>query len=153
WFFNAKPDDFKKIPGSPIAYWVSDKVRDIFQTTLPLSKYANPVVGLQTGDNTLFLRYWNEVNVGNIGFNISDRNEAVKSKKKWFPFNKGGEFCKWYGNQDYIVNWYKDGEEVRGNVNKDGKTSSRPQNTNYYFQGSVSWSKITSSYFSMRYFP
>ncbi|NUG07339.1 BREX-1 system adenine-specific DNA-methyltransferase PglX, partial [Acinetobacter bereziniae] len=101
WFFNAKPDDFKKIPGSPIAYWVSDKVRDIFQTTLPLSKYANPVVGLQTGDNTLFLRYWNEVNVGNIGFNISDRNEAVKSKKKWFPFNKGGEFCKWYGNQDY----------------------------------------------------
>ena len=93
-YFQAKQKDFEKIPGSPIAYWVSDKVREIFEKNQKLGEVGEAKVGLQTGDNNKFLRLWNEVNYNKIGYNMSNSEEALESKKKWFPYNKGGEFRK-----------------------------------------------------------
>lgn len=157
WFFNAKPDDFKKIPGSPVAYWVSDKVREIFEYSPMLSKVAEVRQGLSTTDNNRFLRFWYEVSSYNIGFNIENLNQAQLSGKKWFPFNKGGGFRKWYGNQDFVVNWQSNGIEIKENILAKYSYLKTPdfvaKNTSFYFRENVSWSKITSSYFSMRFFP
>ncbi len=101
-----------------------------------------------------FLRLWTEVNINNIGFGLDNREAAKKSGKKWFPYNKGGEFRKWYGNQQYIVNWENDGFEIRNfGIEYGMKPRSRPQNTDKYFKESVSWSDISSSYFAVRYSP
>lgn len=153
WRFQAKQKDFEKIPGSPIAYWVSDKVREIFKKNQKLGDIGEAKVGLQTGDNNKFLRLWNEVNYNKIGYNMSNSQEASKSKKKWFPYNKGGEFRKWYGNQEYLVNWENDGYEIKNFYDEKGKLRSRPQNTEYYFKESISWGLITSAGSSFRYFP
>ena len=150
--FQAKQKDFEKIPGSPIAYWVSDKIREIFEKNQKLGDIGEAKVGLQTGDNNKFLRLWNEVNYNKIGYNMSNSQEALESKKKWFPYNKGGEFRKWYGNQEYLVNWENDGYEIKNFYDEKGKLRSRTQNTEYYFKESISWSKISSSSFSIRFF-
>ena len=152
-YFQAKQKDFEKIPGSPIAYWVSDKIREIFEKNQKLGDIGEAKVGLQTGDNDRFLRLWNEVNCNKIGYNMSNSQEALESKKKWFPFNKGGEFRKWYGNQEYLVNWENDGYEIKNFYDEKGKLRSRPQNTEYYFKESVTCSAISSSQNSIRYCP
>lgn len=152
--YNFLQKDFEKIPGSPIAYWVSDKVREIFEKNQKLGDIGEAKVGLQTADNNRFLRLWNEVNYNKIGYNISSSQEALESKKKWFPYNKGGEFRKWYGNQEYLVNWENDGYEIKNFYDEKGKLRSRPQNTEYYFKESISWGLITpSSGNAFRYFP
>ena len=151
--FQAKQKDFEKIPGGPIAYWVSDKVREIFEKNQKLGDIGEAKVGLQTGDNNKFLRLWNEVNYSKIGHNMSNSQEALESKKKWFPYNKGGDFRKWYGNQEYLVNWENDGYEIKNFYDGKGKLRSRPQNTEYYFKESISWGLITSTSSSFRYFP
>ena len=153
WRFQANQTDFEKIPGIPIAYWVSDKVRDIFEKNQKLGEVGEAKVGLQTGDNNRFLRLWNEVSYNKIGYNMANSQEALESKKKWFPCNKGGEFRKWYGNQEYLVNWENDGYEIRNFYDEKGKLRSRPQNTEYYFKESISWGLITSGGSSFRYFP
>jgi type II restriction/modification system DNA methylase subunit YeeA len=150
-FDTTIQDDLKKIPGSPIVYWISKRLIEAFEYEKPLSDYANTAVGLQTSDNTRFVRFWHEVDIKKVALPIEVGYE--KFGKKWFPFNKGGEYRKWYGNQDYVVNWENDGFEIRNFINDNGKQISRPQNTNYYFRESVSWSKISSSHFSVRYFP
>ena len=152
WRFQAKQKYFEKIPGSPIAYWVSDKVREIFEKNQKLGDIGEAKQGLATADNNRFLRLWNEVNYNKIGYNMSNSQEALESKKKWFPYNKGGEFRKWYGNQEYLVNWENDGYEIKNFYDEKGKLRSRPQNTEYYFKESISWSKISSSSFSIRFF-
>lgn len=146
WRFQAKQKDFEKIPGSPIAYWVSDKVREIFEKNQKLGDIGEAKQGLATADNNRFLRLWNEVNYNKIGYNMSNSEEALESKKKWFPYNKGGEFRKWYGNQEYLLNWENDGYEIK-NFKK-----AVVRNPNYYFKESISWSKISSSSFSIRFF-
>ena len=151
--FQAKQKDFEKILGSPIAYWVSDKIREIFEKNQKLGEVGETKVGLQTGDNNRFLRLWNEVSFIKIGYNIANSQEALESKKKWFPYNKGGEFRKWYGNQEYLVNWENDGYEIKNFYDEKGKLRSRPQNTEYYFKESISWGLITSAGSSFRYFP
>ncbi|HQH50278.1 MAG TPA: BREX-1 system adenine-specific DNA-methyltransferase PglX [Candidatus Cloacimonadota bacterium] len=153
WFFRCKTSDFSKIPGAPIAYWVSNKIRDIFVNSEPLAEVASPKVGLQTGDNDRFLRLWFETSYDRIGFGMKNRNEATQSGKKWFPYNKGGEFRKWYGNQEYVVNWANDGEEIRNCTFDNGKQRSVVRNPDYYFRESVSWSFVSSSYFGVRYYP
>jgi type II restriction/modification system DNA methylase subunit YeeA len=153
WFFNAKPDDFNKIPGSPIAYWVSEKVREIFVSNESVGDVTNAVVGLQTGDNNRFLHFWHEVSIQKVGFDMESRIQAKASSKKWFPYNKGGEFRKWYGNQEYVVNWESDGLDIRENVDEKGKQRSRPQNTDYYFKPAVSCGALTSSINAFRYIP
>ena len=152
-YFQAKQKDFEKIPGSPIAYWVSDKVREIFEKNQKLGEIADLKNGFTTGNNDLFLRLWNEVSFIKIGYNMKNSQEALESKKKWFPFNKGGEFRKWYGNQEYLVNWENDGYEIKNFYDEKGKLRSRPQNTEYYFKESVTCSAISSSQNSIRYCP
>ena len=152
-YFQAKQKDFEKIPGSPIAYWVSDKIREIFEKNQKLGEVGEAKQGLATADNNRFLRLWNEVSFSKIGYNMSNSQEALESKKKWFPYNKGGEFRKWYGNQEYLVNWENDGYEIKNFYDEKGKLRSRPQNTEYYFKESISWGLITSAGSSFRYFP
>ncbi|ALF17975.1 BREX-1 system adenine-specific DNA-methyltransferase PglX [Fusobacterium animalis] len=152
-YFQAKQKDFEKIPGSPIAYWVSDRIREIFEKNQKLGEVGEAKQGLATADNNRFLRLWNEVNYNKIGYSMSNLQEALESKKKWFPYNKGGEFRKWYGNQEYLVNWENDGYEIKNFYDGKGKLRSRPQNTEYYFKESISWTDITSSGNSFRYYP
>ncbi|MCG6836186.1 BREX-1 system adenine-specific DNA-methyltransferase PglX (plasmid) [Fusobacterium vincentii] len=147
WRFQAKQKDFEKIPGSPIAYWVSDKIREIFEKNQKLGEVGEAKQGLATADNNRFLRLWNEVNYNKIGYNMSNSEEALESKKKWFPYNKGGEFRKWYGNQEYLVNWENDGYEIKNFKN------AVIRNPSYYFKESISWTDITSSGNSFRYYP
>ncbi|WP_313483670.1 BREX-1 system adenine-specific DNA-methyltransferase PglX [Acinetobacter variabilis] len=151
--FYASANDFKKIPGSPVAYWVSHKVRAIFENSPSLGEVADARQGLATADNNRFLRFWQEVDIQKVGFGMESRDQAKSSLKKWFPYNKGGEFRKWYGNQEYVVNWENDGLEIRENIDENGKQRSRPQNTDYYFKPSVSWTLLSSSFFGVRYFP
>ena len=146
-YFQAKQKDFEKIPGSPIAYWISDKIREIFEKNQKLGEVGEAKQGLATADNNRFLRLWNEVNYNKIGYNMSNSQEALESKKKWFPYNKGGEFRKWYGNQEYLVNWENDGYEIKNFKN------AVVRNPSYYFKESVTCSAISSSQNSIRYCP
>ncbi|BCL39848.1 hypothetical protein NSMS1_62950 (plasmid) [Nostoc sp. MS1] len=108
-------------------------------------------MGLQTGNNDQFLRLWFEIKIQKIGFGIENRDNANKSDFKWFPYHKGGEYRKWYGNLEFVVNWEKDGLEIRSfGTNGGGKQRSRPQNTDKYFKSGITWSFISSSYFGVR---
>ena len=152
-FDSTIQDDFKKIPGSPVAYWVSNKVLEIFENSPSMGDVADARQGLATADNNRFLRFWQEVAIQKIGFGMENREQAQSTHKKWFPYNKGGEFRKWYGNQEYVVNWENDGLEIRENVDEKGKQRSRPQNIEYFFRPSISWSFISSSSFGVRVYP
>ena len=145
--FQAKQKDFEKIPGSPIAYWVSDKIREIFEKNQKLGEIADLKNGFTTGNNDLFLRLWNEVSFIKIGYNMKNSQEALESKKKWFPYNKGGNFKKWYGNQEYLINWENEGNSIKGY----GHLVAR--SLKYMFLPNISWSKIGSSTISFRYYP
>ncbi|KDS82013.1 restriction endonuclease subunit M [Lacticaseibacillus rhamnosus 51B] len=153
YLYRTKQTNFEKIPGSPIAYWASKPLISDFEIGIPLKDLVDPKVGLQTGDNSRFLRQWFEVNVHNISFNTKSTAESLRSIKKWFPYNKGGSYRKWYGNFDYIVNWQHDGFEIRNLKDAKGKLRSRPQNTNYYFREAITWSKISSGKISFRHVP
>ena len=109
---TAAADDFQKIPGAPIAYWLSESEVNLFDNK-KISQIASTRLGMATADNERFLRFWHEVNFANIGFDFTDRIQAKKSGLKWFPYQKGGEYRKWYGNLDYVVNWFDDGREIQ----------------------------------------
>ncbi|MBT62424.1 MAG: hypothetical protein CML13_04340 [Puniceicoccaceae bacterium] len=104
YFFRASAADFKKIPGSPIAYWVSNKFRNCFLCETKLEEIAEPRQGMATSDVGRFLRLWFEVSREMTGLGCTTRGEAKLSGKKWFPTNKGGSFRKWWGNNEYLVN-------------------------------------------------
>ena len=145
---NAK--DFLSIPGSPIAYWISESFSDIFEKGTSLGKIAQVKQGLATSNNNRFLREWYEVNINKTLLTSSSVEESKNSDVKWFPYNKGGEFRKWYGNNDYVVNWEDDGYEIKNVKDENGKLRSRPQNTDYYFNKSITWSLISSSNIAFR---
>jgi len=151
--YFSKKDKFSKIPGVPIAYWAKDSLVNAFMNGKDLSLFADAKQGLATADNNRFLRLWHEVNINNCGFGLKDTVSANKSRLKWFPYNKGGDFKKWYGNQEYLVNWENDGYEIKNFKDSKGKIRSRPQNTQYYFHQSLSWSKISSGSIAFRFFP
>ena len=151
-YAQISTDNFSKIPGAPIAYWLSDKFISTFENK-SIGNVAKPRQGLATGCNDLFLRQWYEVNNGCVCYNAHSIEEAVKSGLKWFPYNKGGEFRKWYGNNDYLVNWENDGLLIRNFKNSEGKLRSRPQNTQFYFKECFSWSLISSGTIAFRYKP
>ena len=150
---HISQQNFKKIPGCPIGYWVSPKIQEVFTSNLALSAVASPCVGLQTADNARFLRLWFEVSQSRIGFGCENAASAARSQKKWFPHNKGGEFRKWYGNQDCIVNWENDGIEIKNFKDAKGKLLSRPQNQSIYFKSAISWSVISSGTKNFRFYP
>lgn len=158
WFYRASAQDFKKIPGAPIAYWASKKIRKVFAEEKRLKDIANAAQGLATTENALFLRFWAEVSKTRINFKCASTSDASVSGDKWFPYNKGGSFRKWFGNQDLIVNWQFDGKEIKDAVVRkypylNGNYDYVVKNRDYYFKESISWSKITSGSFCLRYFP
>lgn len=154
-FARIDQSEFAQIPGSPIVYWLSKPMLEAFTKGDKLEKVAKPRQGLATADNNRFIREWWEVSQSKSKLtsdNAKDRKTSVCDK--WFPYNKGGEYCKWYGNQDYVVNWEGDGEELRSFGTEDGgRLKSRPQNTDFYFQSAVSWSNVSSGTPSFRYYP
>jgi type II restriction/modification system DNA methylase subunit YeeA len=152
-FYRASAADFKKIPGSPIAYWASNQVRDIFNNNPQLGKLAKIGQGLKTGDNERFLRLWHETNIKNISFLCESRACSEAENKKWYPYSNGGSFRKWYGNFEDIVNWENDGKEIRNFYDADGKIRSRLQNMSYYFKQGLTWSALTSKTLSVRFVP
>lgn len=150
--YTAQQDNFSKIPGAPVAYWVSEKMLAVFQCT-KLCEIANPRQGLATGENDRFTRLWHEVATERLCLHASSRDDALKSNCRWFPYNKGGDFRKWYGNNDCVVNWEKDGYGIRHFYDEKGKLRSRPQNMDTYFKESITWSKISSGIMAFRYKP
>lgn len=138
---------FEKIPGLSIAYWVSEKFIKTFENGKLLGTIADSKQGIATADNNRFLRLWYEVDANNIKFDCCSHEESKIADEKWYPYNKGGEFRKWYGNNDYVVNWKFDGLELR-NFKK-----AVLRNTRYYFRESISWSLISSSVAAFRYKP
>ncbi len=151
--FRASAEGFRKIPGSPIAYWVSDKMRDIYARADLLGDHVQTAIGLNTGDNSRFLRVWSEVSVKNIDFHCPRISDCVLRGQKWFPYNKGGSFRKWYGNRDFIINWEEDGREVKDYAveRNGGKHWSRYiQNLPFMFRSGVTWTFISSSSFAVR---
>ncbi|MEA5566666.1 BREX-1 system adenine-specific DNA-methyltransferase PglX [Anabaena sp. UHCC 0399] len=155
-FFNnsdyyTKPADFVKIPGSPIAYWVSGKVREGFQKGIFLEIIATPRQGLGTTNNDRFVRFWHEVQVININFYAENRAIALESCQKWFPYNKGGEFRRWYGNNEFVVNWFADGQEIKEYIKNKNPNVARSESL--YFKKGITWGLITSGIFSCRFMP
>ena len=169
YFFEINQEEFLNIPENPIAFWVEKELISIFKNTKKLSDIAEVRQGLATTNNKKFLRYWHEVNFNKIGFGYN-REDAEKSNKKWFPYNKGGKYRKWFGNEEFIVNWQNDGEEIKKMVKEKYKDRTYAQdftdsqwkklirvwvvkNIEFYFKESITWSFISSSYFSARYSP
>lgn len=144
-------DSFSKIPGSPIAYWVSENFINVFENSMPLSYFANVPKGLSTGSVDKFMRFWYEVNNKEINYKCSDCCETKSANEKWYPYAKGGTFRRWDGNREYVVNWQYNGFEVKNFVDERGKQRSRPQNTTYYFKKCMTYSAITSYKLSLRY--
>ena len=151
-YYEASQDNFSKIPGSPVAYWVSSATLQTFAYP-SIGQIARPRQGLATGCNDIFIRLWYEVNEEKVNYMAENLDSAVKSQKKWFPYNKGGDYRRWYGNNEYLVNWERDGFEIRHFVDEKGKLRSRPQNTQYYFHRCISWSLISSGRVAFRYKP
>lgn len=151
--YVAEQDNFSKIPGSPVAYWVSDSLLNAFVKGTYLGKLAESKQGLATADNNRFLRLWYEVENDKVCYSCKCTEESKNDLYKWYPYNKGGEFRKWYGNNDYIVNWENDGFEIRNFTDGKGKVRSRPQNTQFYFRESFSWSLVSSGVAAFRYKP
>lgn len=147
---TAAADDLQKIPGAPIAYWLSESEVNLFDNK-KISQIASTRLGMATADNERFLRFWHEVNFANIGFDFTDRIQAKKSGLKWFPYQKGGEYRKWYGNLDYVVNWFDDGREIQNFTDeKSGKVRSHNYNLDFIFKKGITWNALSSSKTSAR---
>lgn len=153
WFYRRDAETFKQIPGTPIAYWASDALLDAFENAKQLSEYGKPRQGLATGENARFVREWWEVDGCKSAYSCGSIQESIESACKWFPYNKGGDFRKWYGNNSAVVNWENDGWEIRNYKDQNGKLLSRPQNTNCFFSPSITWSKISSGSIAFRFKP
>jgi len=135
--FSTKQCDFNSIPSSPIAYWASDKIRAVFREENKLINISDVKQGMSTADNDRFLRFWFEPNINKLGFNYKSRESAKASKLKWVPYNKGGEYRRWYGNNEYVVNWENDGLELK---NFSGSVIRNPE---YFYQEGIEWSTIS----------
>jgi hypothetical protein len=144
--YEAKQDDFEKIPGSPIAYWVSEKTYKIFTENPKLGELAAPRKGNSTSNNDRFLRQWFEVSKEKMGLNYTSVSSANNDNKKWIPYNKGGGYRKWYGFNESLINWENNGYEI-----SQIKTAVIT-NTQYYMIPGITWSTITSSNFGVRDF-
>lgn len=152
--FTAEQGNFSKIPGGPVAYWVSKKTLQSFTG----DNLDNELVfkqGMTTTDNEKYLREWFEVEQNKIGFQITSREESIQSGCKWFPYQKGGNFRKWYGNNEYVVYYLDDGKELIDLVTKKYPKISDPEfiikNRNWYFKEGLTWSTLSSGSLGVRY--
>ena len=144
--FVTNASDFSKIPGTPIAYWISPNYILAFENHT-LADVAQARKGLDTGKNDLFLRFWFETPIDNIMFNAQNSDDALASKKRWFPCTKGGLFRRWYGNNDYVVDWQNNGARIKA------FKGSYIRNERLYFKKGMSWSTLTTNSISLRYQP
>lgn len=150
WFYRADASTFHDIPGSPIAYWASEAVHDAFLTSSNIGEAFPLRSGMQTGDNTRFLRLWWEPSSNSTYLDCPNNKQAEISHLKWFPYNKGGEFRKWYGNNDYLINWEDGGKDIR-TKRPDEKRCFSILPPEYRFKRSITWSLISSSKIAFRY--
>ena len=169
WFYNANQKDFKEIPSSPVGYWLSQNLLKAFKNGTLLSALGEPRQGMATTNNNRFLRLWHETSFNKIGFNLT-YEDAINSEFKWFPYNKGGEYRKWFGNNEFVVNYYKEGEELKTEVKEKYRTRSYAQgfskerwdklidvwvlkNKQFYFLEGITWSYISSTNLGVRKSP
>ena len=144
--FVIDSSNFKLIEGNPIAYWFNDEMFQNYIKGIPLGNIASPRKGNSTSNNKKFLKYWFEVDFNNINFNSTEIIKEETLKRRWYPYNKGGGYKKWYGNNYYLIDWYNDAEEIR-NI----KTAVIA-NYDYFMKPGLTWSTVTSSNFSIRKF-
>lgn len=149
--YDFKSDDFKDIPGEPFTYWISSSVRELYNNKMFLSKYAQPRIGLITGDSNRFLRLWYEVNLIKVKFNAKSLEDTKNSEYKWYPYQKGGRYRKWYGNLDYLINWQNNGFEIINKNSDNGRVKSHNYNGEYSFKKGITWTKVTSGSIAGRY--
>ena len=152
YFYEAQQANFSKIPGRPIAYWVNEKMLYAFENGHILGTLSNPRQGLISGDVNRFVRKWFECSILNTCF-TANADDADQRVGKWFPYSNGGVFLRWYGNNEDVVNWGNNGFEIKNFFDDRGKLRSRPQSQQFYFCEGGTWSAITSSTFSVRFFP
>ena len=154
--YIAQQIKFLKIPGNPLAYWVSDKFANLFEKEC-VRDVATACIGMRTGNNDRFLRLWYEVENKKIGYKYPSAASAERDGMKWIPYNKGGEFRKWYGNHDYVVNWENDGCEIKENTRRvypqlGDNLGWKISNEKYYFKEGISWTVVTSKVCFRRYY-
>ena len=145
WRYQANADTYETLPGSPIAYWISKSMHNAFKDGIALGDTVDVRKGMSTGENATYLRLWWEVGRSNFASEEASRETAKESKKRWFPYNKGGEYRKWYGNNDYVVNWYDDGCDLRA------FDRAVLRNQDYFFKPSVTWSALSSGRIAFRF--
>ena len=151
WFYRRCADDFKDIPGTPIAYWASEAVRHAFRCGERISSLASTKCGLSAGTNDLFLRKWWEVDRSKESFCSDSKKSARESGCRWFACNKGGPYRKWAGNNEDVIDWEDDGFRIRNHKDDYGQLISRPLNTETFFSSCLTWSAISSGCISFRY--
>ncbi|MEG2747509.1 MAG: BREX-1 system adenine-specific DNA-methyltransferase PglX, partial [Gordonibacter sp.] len=152
WLYHADAESFKSIPGWPIAYWLPNSSIGCFKCLL--KDVIQTKIGFVTGDNERFLRLWTEVSLRNTKFDAVSTLDSINSCKKWFPCQKGGAFRRWYGNNDYVVNWWNDGYEAKNdNKTEADRIKSHNYNDEVAFQDGLTYNSITSSLFAVRYVP
>lgn len=146
-YYTAKQENFSKIPGSPVAYWVSEKIFDCFANFEKIDDVANPRQGLATGNNEKFLRLWYEVSNEDIKFDVVSLDDFFETNRKYIPYNKGGSFRKWFANMEFIIRFDRKHYGILGTV------GNHLPSRDFYFKESITWSKVTSGGLSMRYIP
>ena len=144
--YSIKKVNFSKIPGMPIAYWLTRGIINAFNEEYRISDKYIPKFGMSVGDSNDYIRYWHEVSLNNICFNANSEDEYNLKNVKWNVLDKGGQFRKWYGNKQYIVNWYNSGFEIKNNL------KSAVRSPQYFYKPHISWTLISSGRFSARYF-
>ncbi|MEG3116526.1 BREX-1 system adenine-specific DNA-methyltransferase PglX [Salinicola sp. 4072] len=152
--YSANENDFKKIPGDPLAYWVSPELRQVFESATDFDSVLEAREGLTTGKNEDYVRYSFEVSASRVCRAAATREAASDSGAKWFPYNKGGEKRKWFGNDEFVVNWENDGQRLQTLKHPSGdRIWAHNFNLNFIFRPSISWSDITTKGLSARLFP
>ena len=144
WFYRADADGFKAIPGWPIAYWASNNLIDVFKTSKTLASLSDVKKGMSTGENARFVRLWFEIARTAFAPHLRNHEESARASEKWVPYNKGGSFRKWYGNNCEVLNWYHDGHELRS------FPGAVLRNQQYYFRPCVTWSALSSGQINFR---
>ena len=156
-FFNqqnkyiASIKSIEEIPDAPLAYWLSDKAVAVLKNNSLFENIAKTRAGMITGNNEMFVRLWFEISYTKSKYDCHSREDAIHSGCKWFPYSKGGEFRKWYGNNDYVVNWENDGFMVRNYKDEKGNIPAHAFNLEYIFKNNVCWNSLSSNRFSARY--
>lgn len=152
WFYCADASTFHDIPGTPIAYWASEASIQAFRRFHPIGSWLTTREGMATANNDAYVRDWWEVSLTLIGFNYGTSAEASDSQEKWFPYQKGGDYRKWFGNNELVVNWEDDGREIRNNIDvATGRVRSHNYNGAFAFREGITWSSLSSGRIHLRF--